>query len=319
MSIDITSHFHGYDVDQFELIDRIVRFGWQVEKIDSKQEGYVVDLKNKKGMKLQYKGNTVETALAHALIYLTKQHQMTHRAARQETWVHLLPQIAQAYAQAPVFDYKAAPSWKALADDDAARANMIKKVLDVETTHEPVPYPDGYDMAKDIQKGKIKVSLADLKHPIWTPMQHMDHRLVHAVLGVAPSGGVANWVGVNQAASHHMPYLSDLAKHALFTEHIGHKAYQTHYSSIGPKKICHLKEFLQGNTDDLSDGEPVEETRVPWLPKKSSLNEAWESGIVPEWPNAYITHDPLGYFQLKEEAKALYRPWDTWDKIVEDQ
>lgn len=315
--LDITSYFHGYTAPQHELVDRISRLGWQLEKVEDKPEGYIATLSNEHGEKLTRTGNTIETALAQALIFLTKMHDVRRTSAHAQTWTHLLPQIAMAYAKAPVWDYKAAPLWKALIDDSTARAAVFKKELKVEHSHHPVPYATAQDIAKDVKAGKIKIPTHDIKHPIWTPEQHLDHRLVHAILGQLPAGGTPHsWVSTNQAVAHHMGYLSDAAKRALFTEHLGHKAYNTHFAGLGPKKIATLDEFIKPS-GDLQDGEPIENSKVPFTHKEGSVNKDWESGIEPDYPNAFITNDPLDFITLQDKARKLTRNWPRWDKIAD--
>lgn len=314
---EITSYWLGYDVDQFTLLDRITRMGWKVDKIEEGQDGYQAKLKNDRGANLTFKGNTVETALAQALIHLLQIAERHRHSSLQKTFTHLLPDIAKAYVEAPVFDYKSATNWKAAADDNAARAEKLKNELEVEYTHEPVPYSDNWELAKDISKGKIKIPLTDIRHPIWTPSQHLDHRLVHAVLGQAPAGGIPNWPGTNMAFSHHAPYLSDHAKSALFTETIGRSAYLHHYGMPGPKKIADLG-FLQGSVgDDMDNGESISETRVPWTPKMSSLNSEWESGIDPPFDNIFLLQDPLDYMKLREDAQKTHRRWQEWERTID--
>lgn len=263
---DISSSFKGFSIPQRDLMHKLHEYGWQLDKINNKKDGYEVKLKNQFGEKLDKKAEQVETALAQALLDIAHRH-LVRTSAWNHTWVHQLVPIATAYAKAPIFDHKAAVGWKALGDDAMARKPYLEDQLKVEYTHDLLPYKSGKEMADDIRKGKVKIPLAEIdSHPIWTPEQVLAHRLSHNVLGRAHSGAGHDWAGANAAVAAHMPYLSREAQKALFTDELARKAYQTHFQGYGPIKIAYLEDFLNQDTHNDFDhvGEPPEHSFTPW-------------------------------------------------------
>jgi hypothetical protein len=253
---DVTAAFTGISISYRDLISKVHEYGWILDKIESKKDGFVVKLKNESGQKLEEKASNVREALANALLSIASENA---RFSANGTWVHQLVPLATAYAKAPLFDYKAAVGWKALADDAISRKSHIEDQLKVEYTYDPVPYKSGQEMSQDIKKGKIKVPITDLDdHPIWTPDQVLAHRLCHYVLGRANSHG-NDWAGTNKAVSSHLPYLSNEAQRALFSENLAKRAHEIHLGYT-PTRIAYFNEFLNpGN----KASEPPENTFAP--------------------------------------------------------
>lgn len=244
---DVTSSFRTLTVSQRDIMSLLAERGWGIESIEAEEDGFVVNLKNDLGEKSKDQGPTIETALAQALLNISSQ---PHFGASKKTWVHQLVPIAIAYAQAPIFENKAAISWKALADDSVARLSYIQDQIDIEYTHEPAPYESGHALAKDVKSNKIKISILDINdHPIWTPDQVLAFRVCYNVLGKAPTGADDSWPGVNISVGHYFPYLSNAARQAAFTELIGRKAYQIQFEGLSPRKIVNLTDFLSNDGD----------------------------------------------------------------------
>lgn len=260
--MDISSNFVGLSFTQRDLMDMLAKEGWEIHKIEPKDDGFIVNLNNIDSEKWKSDpASSIEQALAQSLLEISNQRLMCS-AAYHHTWVHQLKPIARAYAQAPIFDHKAAPSWKALADDNIARLPYIEQTVKPEFTYDSDPYEDGDALSDDVKKGKLKVPLEGIEnHPIWTPDQVLAHRICHSVLGHAPNGANFDWAGANAATLEHFPYLSNAAKRALFTSEVGRKAYQTQSNGYAPEKIAHLNDFL-GNEADSSVA--PENTIVPW-------------------------------------------------------
>lgn len=245
--IDVTSSFKTLSLSQRDLMSLLAERGWEIESIEPETDGFSVKLKSNLDEKTEEKGSTIEATLAQALLHISSQ---PHFGASKKTWVHQLVPIAIAYAQAPIFENKAAISWKALADDSVARLPYIQEQIDIEYTREPAPYETGHDLAKDVKGGKIKISILEINdHPIWTPDQVLAFRVCYNILGKAPAGSDDSWPGVNVSASHYLPYLSSSARQAAFTEIIGRKAYLIQFEGLVPRKIVHLTDFLSNDSD----------------------------------------------------------------------
>lgn len=336
--IDLTSAFQGVTTPLRELYDEIHQRGWDVSKVDIKDGQYVATCKNPHGEKLEKSGPDPQTAVAHCLVGIMRQETMRFKgrlAAWQHTWEDQLPEIAQAYAKAPIYDPKAAGAWKELADDSTRRAKEIANQLRVEFTHDPFPYQDVNEMADDIKKKKrIQVSKANLSHPLWSNDQMLAYRLVHDVLGHATVGGDWGWHGENGATAAHMPLLSPEAQRALFTEAIGQTAHNHFYRQQGPQKVVflddHLEPVQQAENAPGHGGTHPSQTIVPsdipTIPDEEEElrtaavqqvdpNNGWESGVEPLPDNSYLWQreesglDPLDHQGLKDAAHRIDTGW----------
>lgn len=246
--IDVTSAFQGITTPLRELYDEIHQRGWDVQKVDVNGEGFFeATVKNPYGETIAKIGPDPNTAVGHCLVGIMRQETMRYprTAAWTATWEHERPEIAQAYADAPVYDPKAAGAWKELGEDSQRRAEAIANQIRVEFTHDPYPYQDVNEMADDIRNNKhVTISKANLSHPLWSSDQALAYRLVHDVLGHASVGGDWGWHGENGATAAHMPLLSPNAQKALFTEAIGQAAHNSYFRQIAPQKIVFLDDYL---------------------------------------------------------------------------
>lgn len=280
---NVTSAFQGVTTPVRELYDEIHGRGWEVQKVDINGDGlYEATVKNPYGEKLSKIGPDPNTALAHCLVGIMRQETMRYlprTAAWDHTWEQQLPQIAQAYADASEYDPKAAGAWKELAEDSVRRAEAINNQIAVEFTHDPWPYKDVNEMAKDIRdKQHVTISKANLGHPLWSSEQALAYRLVHDVLGHASVGGDWGWHGENGATAAHMPLLSPEAQRALFTEAIGQAAHNSFYGKLGPQKIVFLDDHLKDVQDEenaaghggLHPSQSVVPTGIPAIEQKES-------------------------------------------------
>jgi hypothetical protein len=333
---DVSSVFRGVTTPPRELYDEIHGRGWSVSKVDIKDGQYAATIKNPYGEQLEKTGPNLQTALSNALVALMRQETIRYQgrtAAWSQTWEDRLPQIAKAYADAPVYDPKAAGAWKELGQDSLSRANAIGNQIKVEYTDDPHPYEDVNEMAEDIKKNRhINVSRANADHPVWSLDQVLAYRLVHDVLGHGIAGGDWGWHGENGATAAHMPLLSPQAQKALFTEAIGQTAHNNYYRQLAPQKISFLDDELEPVQESENaagqGGSHPSQTIVPGLipeiPKTSSTedgvdpNEGWESGVNPLPDNAYLWLrepstglDPLDHQGLKESADQLNSGWSN--------
>lgn len=253
MLIDVTSAFQGITTPLPELYTQIGNLGWSVKKVhwDKKQDCFVAVAQSPHGEEVEKTGNTDKTAVANLLIAVTRKNHMRTTAQWKvgmwkTTFTDQLRPIAEAYAQAPVYEPQAAQAFKELADDSVRRAAVLGKQLKIEVTDNPEPYANSQEMAEDIHKRKhFVVSRANSEHPIWTPEQNVAFRTVHDVLGHAVSGGDFGWEGENRACAAHFPLLSANAQKALFTECIAQTGYAAYYRAFGPQKVALFPQFTE--------------------------------------------------------------------------
>lgn len=264
--VDVTAAFRGFTAPTNELIADIERRGWTVNKVKVNTDGqYEAEVQNPHGEKLTKTGPTDATALGNALLALMRRETIRFQArcaSWEGDWQDQLKDIAAAYAKAPAYDHKAATAWKELADDMRARADHIKNFIKVEYTNDPTPYTDFQDMVEDVtKKHHILISRHNTAHPLWSPEEVSNYRLVRDVLGHCVAGGDFGWVGENRATAAMMPMLSPTAQAALFTESIGQAAYNNHFQRFGPPKITFLNDHLKDIQD--KENEPAQAAKHP--------------------------------------------------------
>lgn len=166
-------------------------------------------------------------------------------AAWDDHFINGIKPIAHAYDQMPHFDPAAVPAWQELAKDSKMRADALRKQLNITETDNPEPYPDHLSMFDDINKGNFVVSRANSEHPVWTPQDNVNFRIVHDVLGHHPSGGDFGWEGENKACGRHFQLLNPLAQQALMTECLGQTGYAIDRGGFGAQKVGFMNHLLQ--------------------------------------------------------------------------
>jgi hypothetical protein len=280
---------------QSDLYQRLVALGWELKKIDFSNGQYVARAANEPaGMEAERTGRTPEEALLGVLRHAERASEIRRYAALrklgawQTSWIDQKEEIAKAYRALPVFDPKALPAWEALANETRAQAKAIMRQIDVQVVDDPEPYETAQEMCEDIKRnGRFLVSRANSDHPVWSPEDNINFRIVHDVIGHCQSGGDFSWRGENMACGVHFPLVSSLAQEALFTECIGQTAYYSFYRGFGPQKVGLMSEFLQ----------PVQQAEGAhvWVP---------HGGLMP---------------QHREEEDAKRREDDARQKAVYDQ
>lgn len=219
------SKFRGYDRPVRELYNQIGQLGWSVVSVDFNKDKYECKIKSPNGKTVVRNGPDPVTAVGNAFLYATRaQYGITAAQVRlgmwdHGRWVNQLEPIARAYAEAPVYDPKAAGAWMELAHDSDYRAQVLRNQLKIEVVDSPEPYASAKEMCDDVHKNRhFLVSRANSDHPLWTEEQNINFRIVHDILGHCVSGGDFGWEGENKACAAHFPLLSPNAQHALFTE-----------------------------------------------------------------------------------------------------
>jgi len=280
--------------------------GWSVSRVkfDKKKNRYHAEAKSPHGETAVGFGKTVEHAVRHlALAVARLNHGRWSKTAAFQMlsmwkyhWIDEMQPIAEAYAKAPVYEPKAAIAFMRLAEDSKRRAEVLRNQLAIEEVNDPEPYPHAQAMADDIHKRqKFKVSRANSEHPLWTPEQNTDFRIVHNVLGHAVSGGDFGWEGENRACQAHFPLLDKDAQAALFSECIGQTAYGAHYRGFGPQKVALFPQFYEPaqEAEGIEEGyqgvhpsqtqapvampalKPSEPVGMPWQTVSPHLESPW--------------------------------------------
>ena len=351
--IDVTSAFVGITTPLPEILNEIQNLGWEVDYTsDYKKDGYTVKATSVHGEKLEATGNTQETAAGNLLHMIQRLHSfrmpMNARAAAwHDSYIDLQEAIAHEYADAKMYDKKAASAWTELAEDCRRRVEIIQNEIEIEITDDPLPYKTFSEMAEDItQKGHFIVSRANASHPLWSINQIVDFRIAHDILGHGASGGDWSWFGINRAFQAHAPLLTYTAQKALFTEVIGQGAFNSYYGSHSQQKIAFLKIF-----DNPEAPEPYHhpvhpsQTIVPGpmakipndanFDKRSSFddlldpNDGYETGVIPADNNAYNWHrirnadgemvDPLNSRGLTNMTHGIKSNWHELDDASREQ
>lgn len=341
--IDITAAFQGLQIPVRELLDDIHSRGWTAD-VGFKDNAYVATAKNPHGEEVEKTGPTDSTALGNLLLAIIRKETIRYQgrtSAWKNNWVQDLQPIAQAYAEASIYDPKAAGAWRELADDVLKRAELIGQQVRIEFTPDPEPYKTIDEMCEDVrQKQHISIPTASLTHPLWTTDQMLAYRVVVDVLGHCSAGADWGWHGTNLAAATLMPLFNPEAQKALFTELVGQTAYNTVYRSFGPQKITFLEDELdkirkdeqkpghggvhpsqtvlpgQVPTFEIKD-EPPEVKRSSVHMSGNDPNANWQSGLDPLPDNAFLWQrgenglDPLDAQGLRENAAYLDSGWQN--------
>ena len=350
--IDVTSAFVGITTPLPEIINVIQQAGWELENIGFKGDSYSASAKNAYGEKAEATGNTEGTAAGNLLASIQRQNAFrmpfnNKVAAWSDPFTDLQEAISHEYADAKMYDKKAAGGWSELAEDCRRRVEIIQNEINIEITDNPIPYKSFSEMAEDIMdKGHFTVSRANASHPIWSINQVVDFRIAHDILGHAASGGDWSWFGINRAFQAHAPLLSYTAQKALFTEVLGQGAFNAYYGSVAPQKISFLNIF-----DNPEDGKnpfhhPVHPSQTVVPGKTPSItremdkigsvddtyldpNHDYSSGIEPQDGNAYNWHriknadgqmvDPLNSRGLQDIIHGIKSNWHQHDGNTQEQ
>jgi DNA invertase Pin-like site-specific DNA recombinase len=171
---------------------------------------------------------------------------------------HNIGDVAAGYAALPKYDSKAEYAWKQLAEESKEHADYIRQHLNVTETDNPEPYDTSEDMIRDIRNNRnFVVSTANADHPIWTPQDNINFRIVHDVFGHAATEGDFGWHGENDACSTHFALSSPHAQKALATECLGQTGYAIDRGGFTDQRVG----FIPGLHEGLSAAN--EDTPVP--------------------------------------------------------
>lgn len=152
-------------------------------------------------------------------------------------WYHAQPSHPRWIYDIPTQHDIACVAWYALRDESRTLANVVRKLVTTYDSIEAEPYRTAGEMFQAIEADHFEVSKVNCDHPLWTPADNVNFRIVHDVLGHYPACAAFDWQGEVAACVEHASHLSELAQHALFSECIGQTAYRCHFGHFGPQKI----------------------------------------------------------------------------------
>lgn len=200
---------------------------------------------------------------------------------------HNIGDVAAGYDALPKFDPKAVHAWQALADESKKHADYIRKHLNITETDNPEPYDTSEDMIRDIRNNRnFVVSTANSDHPIWTPEQNVDFRIVHDVFGHAATEGDFGWHGENDACSTHFALSSPHAQKALATECLGQTGYAINRGGFTDQRVGFIPGLHEGlaaaNKDTPVPTQQQLMQRALYGPQKQSK---WKVSASPQIEN----------------------------------
>jgi hypothetical protein len=329
--------FVGVTTPVEDLAIAIQNQGWQLGSVqyDNKLNAYTAEAISPHGEKLQKTGPDGNTAVANALLAVTRRNHMRTTAQFKvgmwrTNWHERLPEIAEAYRDAPIYDPKAVAAWKALGEDSVHRLHVLGGQLHIEPTNDPAPYATADEMRKDVhEKRHYYLSRAGTSHPVWTSDQVAAFRAVHDILGHGVAGGHYDWPGRNLAAAAHMPLLDPPSQQALFTETVGRQAALQTYGHM-PQKIALFPEFIDHHQMEQGGSyrgiHPSQTTAPAAVPRPFALsktaqanvidvNKGWTSGVDPLPYNAYVHHgDPMEAKATMDNAALIDKGWSQFKR-----
>lgn len=282
-----------------EAYQKLTELGWELLSVKQKNGLWVAKGKGPGENEAERIGQSPEMAVAGLVLFAQRSNQIRQKSARQSisAWTHdfrpMKHDIARAYAKLPAFENKAVPAWRALAEESRRQADAIRKQIQVETTDNPEPYMSHKEMAHDVHHKKhYHVTRANSDHPVWTPEDVMNFRLVHDVIGHAQGDAGYDWEGEHNAFAHHAPWVTPLAREALFTETLGRAAYDDAFHGHGPKRVALMSDYL--NEGHKTEGDHVTIPHGATPDTDAVVNE-----IMNQMPDG-------GYIQQTAQARDLF-------------
>lgn len=236
---------------QIDLSQQLSELGWQLSKIEYKNGQYVAKGIGPGDQSIERTGKSPEMAVSALIGFASRSNEIRQFAAQikmaawQADWLAMKDEVAQAFNEMPAYDVKAVPAWRALAAEAKIQADAIRRQLSVEVIDGPDPYYSVQALCNDVHQSRhLTVTRDDTSHPVWTPDDVINFRIVHDVIGYCQSGGDWTWPGENKAVAQMMPLLSALAREALFTEVIGRTAYDNTFKGRSVHKIGLLNDYF---------------------------------------------------------------------------
>jgi len=168
-----------------------------------------------------------------------------------KTWDEFAKKVTEAYDDAPKFDPKAVPHWKALIRAIEKQFDQIAKTKGKTGKQryeikyvDYQPYENADEVIADLKKNKrLLVSTEYNNHPVWSPEQNLKFRAVHDVFGHMQGLTAFSLKGEIRAYNQHIKTLPQAAIPAMFTEVIGQASYKMTTGDFPTQKVALLKQF----------------------------------------------------------------------------
>ncbi len=146
--------------------------------------------------------------------------------------------IAEAYLAAEPIEYhtplfqagrfETVVSYQTLASECIVMAAVLRGRFDIREVADAEPYKTAADMFAAIECNRFKVSNLFCEHPLWTPAENINFRIVHDILGHWGDKGdnksAFSWKGEQRSYQSQCRVHSKQAQRALFTEIVGQTA-----------------------------------------------------------------------------------------------
>ncbi len=160
----------------------------------------------------------------------------------RESWEYAKA-VADAYAAAPMYDKKAEPAYRALAQSIEKIFKQILSKVDVEFVAGQ-PYADDKELSEQVKKtGILYISTDFNEHPFFNAEQNLKFRAVHDWFSHIATGAEFSQRGELKAYNAQAKLTPQAALPALFTEVVGQAAYATTYGDFPPQKVAILPGF----------------------------------------------------------------------------
>ncbi len=137
--------------------------------------------------------------------------------------------IAEEYLAAPKLEVYQIPidvrvAYAALADECTHLARQVRLDYHVVEVDNADPYKTAADMFVAWRTNSFEVSRLYCEHPLWTPGENINFRIVHDFYGHFAGQAAFSWEGEQCSYLSQCTYHSTKAQEALFTEIIGQTA-----------------------------------------------------------------------------------------------
>lgn len=219
--------------------------------LDQTEREWVVHNPNAKGWRLtaDYRGPTQEAPedIAHdnAAIYLTGNppqgsdlvREFAVTPAATDFFAGEADDLSRAYRDMPILDPSVVPLWQELAAINAAQAAALRSAFTVIVHDDLDPYETAEQMHADIDNGIYQVTSLHSHHPVWTPQQNVDFRIVHDLMGHGVANSDFSLKGEVQAYQAQCKVVPVHLWPVLFTEIIAQASYANTHHLFGEQKV----------------------------------------------------------------------------------
>lgn len=181
-------------------------------------------------------------------------------------WDKYAELVGKAYLNAPVFEERAVPHFRALEPFIEKMFDRISGKIDIEFVDYD-PYKNVDELKQEVeQSGIMRVSTINSEHDIFDPIMNAKFRAIHDymshVTAIGSRGTQFTLFGEIQAYNVHLKTVPPNAVPALFTEVVGQVSAYYQLGHFAPQKICLLDRFDYYNVGKVKGYEIVNKELV---------------------------------------------------------